>query len=63
MHDMSNLERLRELNEGAPQAMKAFWAFDKAVFQDGAISALNKQLMALAVALTTQCAYCLEIHR
>jgi len=62
MHDMANLDKLSKLNEGAPQAMKAFWAFDKAVFQDGAVSALNKQLLAVAVALTTQCAYCLEIH-
>jgi AhpD family alkylhydroperoxidase len=42
--------------------MKAFWEFDKAVFKEGEISALNKQLIAVAVALTTQCAYCIEIH-
>ena len=32
------------------------------MFKEGEISALNKQLMAVAVALTTQCAYCIEIH-
>jgi AhpD family alkylhydroperoxidase len=42
--------------------MKAFWAFDKTAFQEGEISVLNKQLMAVAVALTTQCPYCIEIH-
>ncbi|WP_198351328.1 carboxymuconolactone decarboxylase family protein [Flavisphingomonas formosensis] len=42
--------------------MKAFWEFDKAVFKDGEISALNKQLIAVAVALTMQCVYCIEIH-
>jgi AhpD family alkylhydroperoxidase len=36
-------------------------AFDKAVFQEGAVFTLNKQLMAVAVALT-QCPYCIEIH-
>jgi AhpD family alkylhydroperoxidase len=42
--------------------MKAFWAFDKAAFARGAIDALNKQLMAVAVALTTQCPYCIALH-
>src|SRR6516225_7229932 len=42
--------------------MKAFWTFDKAAFQDGEVSVLNKQLMAVAVALTTQCPYYIEIH-
>lgn len=59
MHDMDKLKNLKMLDAGAPDAMKAFWEFDKAVFKDGAISALNKQLIAVAVALTTQCAYCI----
>lgn len=62
MYDMKNLAQLKRLDENAPDAMKAFWAFDKAAFQPGAIDALNKQLMALSVALTTQCPYCIEIH-
>jgi AhpD family alkylhydroperoxidase len=62
MFDMAKLKKLKKLDEGSPQAMKAFWAFDKAVFQEGAVSSLNKQLMAVAVALTTQCPYCIEIH-
>jgi AhpD family alkylhydroperoxidase len=62
MFDMAKLKNLKKLDEGTPEAMKAFWAFDKAVFHEGAVSALNKQLMAVAVALTTQCPYCIEIH-
>ena len=42
--------------------MEAFWAFDKAVFNPGAISVLQKQLIAVAVALTTQCPYCIDLH-
>jgi AhpD family alkylhydroperoxidase len=30
---------------------------------DGAIPARTKELMAVAVALTTQCIYCIEVHR
>ena len=62
MFDMKNLTRLKKLDENAPEAMKAFWAFDKEAFKDGAIDVLHKQLMAVSVALTTQCPYCIELH-
>ena len=62
MYDMSNLPRLKTLDTAAPAGMAAFWAFDKAAFAPGALDARTKQIMALAVALTTQCPYCIEIH-
>ncbi|NYF78594.1 carboxymuconolactone decarboxylase family protein [Granulicella arctica] len=62
MYDMKNLAKLKTLDTDAPEAMKAFWAFDKAALADGAIPAKYKELIAVAVALTTQCPYCLEIH-
>lgn len=62
MFDMKNLGRLKKLDEHAPDAMKAFWAFDKAAFAEGAFSVREKQLIAVAVALTTQCPYCIEVH-
>ena len=31
-------------------------------FADGALSAHHKQIIAVAVALTTQCPYCIELH-
>ena len=46
----------------APDVMKAFWAFDKAAVADGVIPVKYKELIAVAVALTTQCPYCIEIH-
>jgi AhpD family alkylhydroperoxidase len=60
--DMAKLKNLKKLDGVAPASMKVFWAFDKEVFKEGALSAVNKQLMAVAVALTTQCPYCIEIH-
>ncbi|OWK40500.1 carboxymuconolactone decarboxylase family protein [Fimbriiglobus ruber] len=62
MFDMANLSKLKTLSAGAPDAMKAFHAFDAAAFKEGALSVKTKELLAVAVALTTQCAYCLEIH-
>lgn len=62
MYDMKNLTSLKAIEAGAPEAMKAFAAFDKAAMADGAIPVKYKELMALAVAFTTQCPYCIEIH-
>ena len=62
MYDMAKLSHLKALDTGAPDAMKAFWAFDKAAMADGAVPVKYKELIALGVALTTQCPYCLEIH-
>jgi AhpD family alkylhydroperoxidase len=63
MYDMANLKKLGALGDGASDASKAFWAFDKAAMADGAIPKKYKELIAVAVALTTQCPYCLELHR
>jgi AhpD family alkylhydroperoxidase len=62
MYDMKNLAKLKLLDANAPEGMKAFWAFDKAAMAAGAIPAKYKELMAIAVAFTTQCPYCIEIH-
>ena len=59
---MKNLSKLKIIESNAPDALKAFWAFDKAAMAAGAIPAKYKELMAVAVALTTQCPYCIEIH-
>jgi AhpD family alkylhydroperoxidase len=62
MYDKQNLNKLKLMNNLAPEVMKAFWAFDKAAVAEGAIPVKYKELMAVAVALTTQCPYCIEIH-
>jgi AhpD family alkylhydroperoxidase len=62
MFSMSNLGKLKTIGANASAAMQAFWAFDKAATADGAIPSKFKELMALAVAFTTQCPYCIEIH-
>ncbi len=62
MLDMTDLNRLKNLDENAAAAMKAFWAFDKAVFTAGSLDVRQKQLVAVGVALTTQCPYCIELH-
>lgn len=63
MYDMENIKKLPKFADLAPAAWEGFAAFDKAALAEGAIPKKYKELMALAVALTTQCPYCLEIHR
>lgn len=63
MYDMKQLKKLGSLGKNAPAAMKAFQALDAAALGDGAIPKKYKELIALGIALTTQCPYCLEIHK
>jgi len=62
MYDMKNMAKFARMGELAPEAFKAFVAFDQAAYKAGAIPHKYKELMAVAVALTTQCPYCIEIH-
>ena len=62
MYDMKNLAHRKSLEANAPEAMNAFVAFDKAALAAGAIPIKYKELIALGVAFTTQCPYCIEIH-
>lgn len=62
MYDKAVLKNLRKLGTLAPAAWPAFQAFDKAAMADGAVPVKYKELMAVAVALTTQCIYCIEAH-
>jgi len=62
MYSKDNLAKLKKMDSLAPEVMKAFWAFDKAAVAEGAIPAKYKELIAVAVACTTQCPYCIEIH-
>lgn len=48
--------------ELAPEIHDAFEAFGRAVFADGALPEKTKQLIAVAVAHTTQCPYCIQGH-
>lgn len=54
----------RVLRECAPEEFQAYRTFsDTAVGRgDGAVPPKYRELIAVAVALTTQCEYCLETH-
>lgn len=62
VYDMKNLSKFERLGELAPEAFKAFVAFDEAVVRGGVVPLKYKELIAVGVALTTQCPYCIELH-
>jgi AhpD family alkylhydroperoxidase len=62
MYEMKNLARLSAVARAAPDGMAAFETFADTALADGALPRKMKELIAVAVALTTQCPYCIEIH-
>lgn len=62
-HDSDDLKRLAEFKQLAPSQFSAFVEFDKIVgLENGAIPRKYRELIAIAVACTTQCPYCLDVH-
>ena len=62
MYDARNVSKFGRIGDHAPEAFRGYVELDRAAFADGALSLKHKELMAVAVALTTQCPYCIEIH-
>jgi len=63
MYALTNLNKLPDMGELSSEHMSAFQAWDKIALSEGVIPKKYKELMAIAVALTTQCPYCIEVHR
>ena len=62
-HDPEDLKRIGELEKLAPVEFKGFLALDAVVGrEDGALPRKTRELVAVAVACTTQCVYCLDVH-
>jgi AhpD family alkylhydroperoxidase len=62
-HDLGDLRFLKEMGKLAPTEFNAWLNLDKIVGRDeGAIPRKYRELIALGVALTTQCPYCIEVH-
>jgi len=62
-HDKGDLRFLKEMGKLAPTEFNAWLNLDKIVGrEDGTIPRKYRELIALGVALTTQCPYCIEAH-
>lgn len=62
-HDVADLRLLKEMRQLAPADFQAWLGLNDIVGRDdGAIPKKYRELIALAVACTTQCPYCIEAH-
>ena len=57
-----DIEKAAKMYTLKPDLMKAFLDLDAKIFAEGAVSAKNKQLIAVACAHITQCPYCIDGH-
>jgi AhpD family alkylhydroperoxidase len=53
-----------DIKEAAPEMVSAFFGFDKAVFNrsTGNLDLATRELIAVGVAVTTQCPFCIKDH-
>jgi alkylhydroperoxidase/carboxymuconolactone decarboxylase family protein len=61
-YDGRDLGRFAEIGKDAPELAEKFFAWYNAVFEEGALSAREKSLIALAVAHAVQCPYCIDAY-
>ncbi len=59
-YDEDDLPRFGEIGRNAPALAEKFFDWYGAVFEEGALSAREKALIALAVAHAVQCPYCID---
>lgn len=57
-----HLPRFGEIEEGGQELADAFFSYYGKVFEDGALTAREKALIALAVSHTVQCPYCIDAY-
>ncbi|MGA8144893.1 MAG: carboxymuconolactone decarboxylase family protein [Candidatus Acidiferrales bacterium] len=62
-HDAADTRLLKDMRKLAPKDFEAWLGLNNIVGrEDGAIPKKYRELIALAVACTTQCPYCIEAH-
>jgi alkylhydroperoxidase/carboxymuconolactone decarboxylase family protein len=57
-----HLGKFGNIGEGNPKLAQKFFEYYGEVFKPGALSAREKSLIALAVAHTVQCPYCIDAY-
>lgn len=57
-----DLKKFEEIGDFGSELAEKFFEYYGAVFEDGALSAREKALIALAVSHTVQCPYCIDAY-
>jgi 4-carboxymuconolactone decarboxylase len=61
-YDPQDLPRFEQIAEEAPEMGKKFFEYYGTVFAEGELTEREKALIALAVAHTVQCPYCIDAY-
>jgi alkylhydroperoxidase/carboxymuconolactone decarboxylase family protein len=61
-YDPADLKKFGQISEFQKELADKFFSYYGAVFAEGALTAREKSLIALAVAHTVQCAYCIDAY-
>jgi alkylhydroperoxidase/carboxymuconolactone decarboxylase family protein len=61
-YDRSHLAGFGSVSDASPELGKKFFEWYGAVFAEGALTAREKSMIALAVAHAVQCPYCIEAY-
>ncbi len=61
-YDPKDLGKFAAIGDFAPDLAKKFFEYYGEVFKDGALTAREKSLIALAVSHTVQCPYCIDAY-
>ena len=61
-YDPSDLRKFGEITEWSEELGKKFFDYCGSVFEEGALSAREKSLIALAVAHVVKCPYCIDAY-
>ena len=62
LYRRSNLQKIANLKQFAPEGFSAFMEFNMAATKEGTLSKKLKELIAIAIAHTTECPYCIDVH-
>ena len=61
-YEPADLKKFGDIAEFEPELAKKFFDYYNDVFQEGALTAREKALIALAVSHTVQCPYCIDAY-
>ena len=61
-YQSQHLKKFKNITDWSPELRKKFFDYYNSVFEESALSAREKSLIALAVAHTIQCPYCIDAY-
>ncbi|MEQ9426732.1 MAG: arsenosugar biosynthesis-associated peroxidase-like protein [Cyclobacteriaceae bacterium] len=61
-YDPKDLKKFGDISEFQPELGKKFFDYYNSVFEEGALTAREKALIALAVSHAIQCPYCIDAY-